>query len=105
MASASAIQQARETCRLRIVHYHEIPAFPEQIRVLFERRQVKAAEAGREFDLHPLQAVVQFLGELEEVVAALEHMPLGLEAETAQQRDKAVQELGHAPAVRRGIEV
>ena len=52
-----------------------------------------------------LEPVVGLLGDGEELVASLEHLPLGFHADAAQQRHVGGEELGDAAAVRGGVEV
>ena len=47
-----------------------------------------------------LKRVVDGLGDVEELVAAVDHPPLGLDADVVQQRDQRVLDLGHAAAER-----
>jgi hypothetical protein len=52
-----------------------------------------------------LQAVVDRLGDVEELVAAVDHAPLGLDADVVQQRDQGVLDLGDAAAEGGGRQV
>ncbi len=50
--------------------------------------QVLGALGLAQLDLHPLQAVMNPLGDLEEAGVAGDHPPLGLDAEVALERDE-----------------
>ena len=52
-----------------------------------------------------LQRVVDRLGHREELVAAVDDLPLGLDPEAAQERDVGGEQLGDAAAVRGGVDV
>ncbi len=58
--------------------------------------------AWRQIDIHPLEAVVQLLGEVEKGLASGKDVPLGFESKPALERDERRKQLGHtAPAGRR----
>ena len=82
-----------------------VPAVLEQQRVVEDTLEVRAPHRRGPLDLGTLEPVVGFLGDGEELVAALEHLPLGLHADAAQQRDVGREQLGDAAAVRGGVEV
>ena len=69
------------------------------------RLEVDALHRRSPLDLGPLEGVVHGLGDGEELVAAVHDLPVGVEADAAQERDVGGQELGDTSAVRRGVEV
>ena len=58
-----------------------------------------------QIDVGTLQPVVHRLGDGEEFVAAVHHLPVGVDADAAQQGDVGGEELGDAAAVRGGVDV
>jgi len=90
---------------LRVVDDHEVPGAVERLRV----RAVVAAEdllllLGQR-DVRALERVVDRLRHVEELVLAVDHLPLGLEPRVAHERDERVEDLGDAAAEGRGREV
>src|SRR5262245_23330706 len=58
----------------------------------------------RQVVIAAMQRVVKTLGDFVEVIAAGDDLPLGRNFEFVHQRDKAVQDLGHATAHRGGVD-
>ncbi len=52
-----------------------------------------------------VQAVMQALGEREELGVPLDHQPSGRQADSQSERQQDVEHLGHAPAARCGVDV
>ena len=92
-------------CGLRVVDDHEVVVAVEQQRVVEDLLEVDALHRRRPLDVGALQAVVHGLRDREELVAAVHHLPVGVDADAAQQRDVGGQQLGDAAAVRGGVEV
>ena len=90
---------------LRVVHHHVVPLALELQRVVEHALEVGALHLARPLDVGALQRVVDVLGDAEELVAAVDHLPLGLDAEVAQQRDVGREQLGDAAAVRGRVHV
>ncbi len=105
MAGAAPVQQPDQPRWLRVVHDHEVPVARKDAGVRLQGRQVEAAVAGRQVDVHPLQAVVQLLGEVEEVVASGEDVPLGFQSQPALERNERGKQLGHTAPVGRRIDM
>ncbi len=104
-ARPPAVQDADQTRGLRIVDDHEVPVGSEDVHVLTEGGPVDVPQHGRELDLHPLEAVVELLGEVEERVVPRQDVPLGVQAEAALQGHEGMEDLGDAAAVRGGVQV
>jgi len=98
-------EEAQESCRLRVVHDHVVPTVFERERVVEHAFEVRTLHRGRPLDVGALQRVVHVLGDREELVAAVHHLPLGVDVETAQERNVRRQQLGDATAVRGGVDV
>ena len=77
----------------------------EQQRVVEHLLEVGALHRRGPLERRALQRVVHLLRDAEELVAAVDHLPLGLDAEIAQQRDVGGEQLGDAAAVRGGVHV
>ena len=69
------------------------------------RLEVDALHLAGPLDVGALQRVVHVLGDAEELVAAVDHLPLGLDAEVAQQRNVRREQLGDTAAVRGRVHV
>ncbi len=91
--------------RLRVVHDDEVPLAVELQRVVEDALEVDALHLRGPLDLGALQRVVHGLGDAEELVAAVDHLPLGLEADIAGERDVGREQFGDAAAVRGGVHV
>ena len=92
-------------CGLRVVDDHEVVVAFEQQRVVEDLLEVDALHRRRPLDVGALQAVVDGLRDGEELVAAVHHLPVGIDADAAEQGDVGGEQLGDAAAVRGGVEV
>ena len=90
---------------LRVVDEDEVVVLRELGGVAPVDALVDLAHLVGDLERHPLQAVVEALGDVEEVVVGGQHLPLGLEADVVHQRHERVEDLGHAAAERRGVDV
>ena len=90
---------------LGIVDDHEVVVAFEQQRVVEDLLEVGALHRRGPLDVGALQAVVHGLGDGEELVAAVHHLPVGVDADAAEQGDVGRQQLGDAAAVRGRVEV
>ena len=90
---------------LRVVHHHVVPLAFELQRVVEHPLEVDALHLAVPLDVGALQRVVDVLGDGEELVAAVDHLPLGLDPEVAEQRDVRREQLGDAAAVRGRVHV
>jgi len=85
--------------RLRVVHHHEVVVHVHAQGVLEIDLLVDLLLQLGEVDLAALQRVVQLLGDVEEVGAALDQPPVGLDAKVAREQGGGGQHLRDAPAV------
>ena len=90
---------------LRVVHDDVVPLALEEQGVLEHLLEVHLLHLRIPRHVRALQRVVHRLGDREELVAAVDDLPLRLDAEAAQERDVGREELGHATAVRGGVDV
>ena len=65
----------------------------------------RSAASRRPLDVGTLQRVVDRLGDREELVAAVDHLPVGVDPDAAQQRDVGGEQLGDTTAVGGGVDV
>ena len=72
--------------RLRVVDDDEVPLAFELQRVVEDTLEVDALHLRGPLDVGALQRVVHRLGDAEELVAAVDHLPLGFEADVAGER-------------------
>ena len=91
--------------RLRVVHHDEVPLSVQLQRVVEDALEVDALHSGVPLDLGALQGVVHGLGDAEELVAAVDHLPLGFEADIAGECNVCREQFGDAAAVRGGVHV
>ena len=104
-AAEALAQEAEHRCGLRIVDDDEVVVAVEQQRVVEHLLEVDALHRRGPLDVGALQAVVHGLGDREELVAAVHHLPVGVDADAAEQRDVRREQLGDAAAVRGRVEV
>ena len=99
----AAGEQRAKRGRLRVVHDHHVPLV--RVRQLVGVQLVVLQEdlflLGSEALLVALQRVVNRFGDVEELVAALDHAPLGLDADVVQQRYQRVLDLRDPASERR----
>ena len=93
--------EAQERRGLRVVDEADVEVVVELLRV-----ELVVAEPDRPLLLGEvlrvaLERVVHLLGRVEELLAAVDDVPVGLEADVAHQRDERVEQLAH-PAAERG---
>ena len=105
LAAEALAQEAEHGCRLRVVDDHEVVVAFEQQRVVEDLLQVDALHCRSPVDVGALQAVVHGFRDREELVAAVHHLPVGVDADAAEQGDVGRQQLGDAAAVRGRVEV
>ena len=98
-------QEAQDRRRLGVVHHDEVVLAVEEQRVVEDLLEVDLLHLLRPVEIRALQRVVDALGDAEEEVAALHDLPVGVEADAAEQRDVGGEQLGHPAAVGRGVEV
>ena len=79
--------------------HHVVPLAFELQRVVEDPLEVDVLHRGGPLDVGALQRVVDLLRDGEELVAAVDDLPLGLDAEVAEQRNVGGEELGDAAAV------
>ena len=91
--------------RLRVVDHDVVELALEEQRVVEHLLEVRALHRRGPLERRALQRVVHLLRDAEELVAAVDDLPLGLDAEIAQQRDVGGEQLGDAAAVGRGVDV
>ena len=84
---------------------HEVGVVLELARVQLLVAKEDLAVFGREALRRALERVVDRLGDVEKLVAAVDHAPLGLDADVVQQRDQGVLDLGDAAAEGGGREM
>ena len=102
---AVAARVVADRGRLGVVDHDEVPFALEGERVVEHALEVDALHLRRPLDVGALQGVVDRLGDGEELVAAVDHVPFGVDPDVAEQRDVRGEQLGDAAAVRRGVEV
>ena len=90
---------------LRVVHHDVVPLAFELQRVVEHPLEVDAFHLAVPLDVGALQRVVDVLGDGEELVAAVDDLPLGLDPEVAQQGNVGREQLGDAAAVRGRVHV
>ena len=98
-------QEVEQRRGLRVVHDDEVVAIVHQQRVVQDPLEVGPLHVRRPLDVGPLQRVVDLLGDLEELVAAVQDLPLGVDADAAEQRHVGGEQLGDAAAVGGGADV
>ena len=91
--------------RLRIVDDDEVPLAVELQRVVEDALEVDPLHRGVPLDVGALERVVHRLGDAEELVAAVDHLPLGFEADVAGERDVGGEQFGDTAAVRGRVDV
>src|SRR3954453_21425521 len=110
-ARASGPEGLDHARRLRIVNDHHVPftAPPgELLHVLGKGSFVYATSLVVERATvaeRPVEAIVETLGDGEELWRAVDHDPASIHARAARVRDQRAQQLDHAPAVRRRVHV
>src|SRR5262245_9014800 len=90
---------------LRIVHDNNVMLQMHSERVLERDLLIGAALAISDFDRRPLQAVMEFLGEGEELRTAFHDTPAHLDAHGIHEQRQRRQDLGHSTAVLRRADV
>ena len=98
-------EEAEHRRRLWVVDHHEVVVAFEEQRVVEHLLEVDALHCRRPLDVGALQCVVHGLRDGEELVAAVHHLPVGVDADAAEQRDVGGQQLGDAAAVRGRVDV
>ena len=91
--------------RLRIVHHHVVPVAFELQGVVEYPLEVHPLHLVVPLHLGALERVVDLLRDAEELVAAVDHLPLGVDPEILEQRDVCREELGDPAAVRGRVHV
>jgi hypothetical protein len=97
--------QAQQRGRLRVVDHDEVVSVVELQRVFASAPQIRVLLGRREGLRRALQRVVQGLRRAEELGAAAQHLPVGVQAEVAQQGDRGAQQLGDAAAIGGRVDV
>ena len=106
MRYAVLAEQVRDRHRLRVVHDADVEALGERREVLFDRPQVVDLHRRLPRDLLvALEAVVDRLRDLEELLVAVDDAPLRGDAEVIEQRDLREEDLGDAAAVLGRVDV
>ena len=106
IAPAEALaEEAEHRRRLRVVDDDVVVVALEQQRVVEHLLEVDALHRRGPLDVGALQRVVHRLGDGEELVAAVHHLPVGVDADAPEQRHVGGEQLGDAAAVRGGVEV
>ena len=105
LAAEALAEEAEHRRRLRVVHHDVVVVALEEQRVVEHLLEVRALHARRPLDVGALEPVVHGLGDGEELVAAVHHLPVGVDADAAQQRHVGGEQLGDAAAVRGGVDV
>ena len=91
--------------RLRVVDDDEVVGPRELGGVGAADVLVEGTRGRREVDRVPLQAVVEALGDVEELGGRREDLPVRLQPDVADQRHQGVEDLGHAAAEGGGVDV
>ncbi len=99
------LEHAQHGAGLGVVHDDEVVLALETEDVLLHRAQVLLGHLAGGGDLHPLQGVVEELGDLEEVGVGLDYLPFRVQAQAAHQGDQGVEYLRHPPAVGGAVDV
>jgi len=94
-----------KTSRLRIVDDDELIVARKLVGVHLVVPLPDRLHLVRKLDVHSLQPVVRRLGDVEELIGALNDPPLGIKSHVDHQRHQRLQHLGHAAAVGRGVDV
>ena len=90
--------------RLRVVRQHDVGVH-ELSRVLTRDVEEELLLALREIELHPLQRVVDLLGDVVEGRRRVENGPVRIHARVAEERHEVLQDFGDAAPVRSGVDV
>jgi hypothetical protein len=102
---APRTRNLRQTERLRVVHHDDVVLAAELRRVVVLPLDVDGLFLGRQRVRVTLERVVDRLRHGEEGGLGHDGLPAGHEPEVAQERHHRVQDLGHAAAVRRSVDV
>ncbi|MCA1726609.1 MAG: hypothetical protein LC722_02835 [Actinobacteria bacterium] len=84
---------------------HDVPVVHEPGGVRADPLHVGVLHVAGPWHLGALEPVVDGLGHREEFVVALDELPLGLDADVAEQADVGEQQLGHAAAEGGAVEM
>ena len=87
------------------MHHDVVPLALELQRVVEHPFEIDALHLVGPLDVGALQRVVHELRDAKELVATVDHLPLGFDAEIAQQGDVGREQLRHTPAVRGRVHV
>ena len=98
-------EEGRDRGRLRVVDDHVVVRLVEEVGVQVVVVEPDFPHLGSPVVVHALQTVVHRLGDVEELVAALHHLPVGGEAYIVHQRYQRAEDLGDAAAECRRIDV
>ena len=105
LRAESVAEEAQDRRGLRVVHDHEVVLTVEEQRVVEDLLEVDLLHLRRPVEVGALERVVHALGDAEELVAPLHDLPVGVDADTPEQRDVRREQLGHPAAVGRGVEM
>ncbi len=98
-------REGRQIDRLRVVDEDDVRFEVEPLGVLAVHFVVQVEVALPQCDRLPLQAVVEGLGDAVEVGRAGDHFPAGVDAQLLHQRHHPAENLGHAAADPRRVDV
>src|SRR5450756_2175304 len=104
-AASDVYKRQEQSRRLRIVDYDDVVAVLQQQRVVEDPLEVRALHLRRPLDVSTLECVVDLLGYGEELVAAVQDLPFGVDADAAEQRHVGGQQLRDTAAVGGGAHV
>ncbi len=102
---ARVSEEAQQCGRLRIVDDDVVPLAVHEQCVLQHLLEVHLLHVGVPRHVGTLERVVHRLGDGEELVAAVDDLPLGVDPEALQERHVRGQQLGDAAPVRGGVDV
>ena len=91
-------EERRDRRGLRVVDDHVVVGFVEEVGVQVVVVEPDLPHLGSPVVVHPLQAVVHRLRDVEELIAALHHLPVGGETNIVHERHQRAENLGDAAA-------
>ena len=105
VSAAATPHELAHRGRLRVVDDDEVVLAVERERVVDHPLEVDALHRGVPLDIGALQRVVHRLGDAEELVAAVDDLPVDFEAGVSRERDVGREQLGDATAVGGRVDV
>ena len=99
------VRSASVAAAIAAIAHDVVPLAVQQQRVLEHLLEVDLLHVRVPRDVRALEGVVHGLRDREELVTAVDDLPLGFDAQAAQERHVRREELGHASAVGGGVDV